>query len=153
MRKAVSLAALVLSTGCATIMQGSHQNVGISSAPTGATILVDNQPMGTTPATVRLTRKDNHVVRLQLAGYQPYEMALSRKTSGWVWGNLVFGGIPGLAVDAITGGLYKLTPEDVNATLAAGQTSMSVDRRDQMVIAVVLAPQPGWEKVGQLARN
>jgi len=153
MRKAVSLAALVLSTGCATIMQGSHQNVGIASTPTGATIMVDNQQMGVTPATVRLTRKDNHVVRLQLAGYQPYEIPLARKTSGWVWGNLVFGGIPGLAVDAITGGLYKLTPEDVNATLAAGQTSMSVDRRDQMVIAVVLAPQPGWEKIGQLARN
>jgi len=153
MRKAVSLAALVLSTGCATIMQGSHQNVGIASTPTGATIMVDNQQMGITPATVRLTRKDNHVVKLQLAGYQPYEIPLARKTSGWVWGNLVFGGIPGLAIDAISGGLYKLTPEDVNATLAAGQTSMSVDRRDQMVIAVVLAPQPGWEKIGQLARN
>jgi len=153
MHKALPLAALVFATGCATIMQGSHQNVGVSSSPTGATIMVDHQQMGTTPATVRLSRKDNHVVRLELAGYQPYEMALSRKTSGWVWGNLVFGGIAGVAVDAITGGMYKLTPEDVNATLPAGATSMSVDRRDQLTVVVVLAPRPGWEKIGQLARR
>jgi hypothetical protein len=153
MRKAVSLAALVFATGCASIMQGSNQNVGMSSTPTGAKIMVDNRDMGVTPASVRLSRKDNHTVRLELPGYQPYEMQLSRKTSGWVWGNLVFGGIPGLAIDAITGSMYKLTPEDVSATMSNGTTAMSVDRRDQLTIAVVLAPQPGWEKVGQLARR
>jgi hypothetical protein len=38
-----------------------------------------------------------------------------------VWANLVFGGIPGLAVDAITGGLYKVAPEEVTATLKEAQ--------------------------------
>ena len=142
------LVALVALTGCATIMQGSKQNVGISSSPSGAQISVDNQSMGVTPATVPLSRKDNHTVKLSLAGYQPYEMQLSRKTSGWVWGNIVFGGIPGLAVDAITGAMYKLTPEDVNATLAQG-TAMR--RGDTLIVRVVLSPDPSWEKIGQLS--
>jgi hypothetical protein len=149
MRKPVAMLGLLLMGGCATLMQGSKQNVGFSSTPSGATIFVDNQQMGVTPATVALKRKSNHTVRLELAGYQPYEVALSRKTSGWVWGNLVFGGIPGLAVDAISGGLYKLTPEDVQGTLAASGTAMN----DVMVVRVVLAADPTWEKIGQLTRR
>jgi hypothetical protein len=140
----VALAALA---GCATIMQGSKQNVGISSSPTGAQITVDNQAMGVTPVTVPLSRKDSHTVKLALAGYQPYELQLSRKTSGWVWGNLAFGGLPGLAVDAITGAMYKLTPEDVNGTLAQG-TAMR--RGDNLIVRVVLSPDPSWQKIGQL---
>jgi hypothetical protein len=42
-----------------------------------------------------------------------------------VWGNIVFGGIIGLAVDAITGGLYKLAPEQVSAQLARGEIQMA----------------------------
>ncbi|HEX6746211.1 MAG TPA: PEGA domain-containing protein [Longimicrobium sp.] len=148
MRKSVAVLASLMMAGCATIMQGSKQQVGISSTPSGATIFVDSQQVGTTPATVPLARKRSHTVRLELAGYQPYEIALSRKTSGWVWGNLVFGGLPGLAVDAITGGLYKLTPEDVQGTLAT-RTAMN----DVMTVRVVLSADPSWEKIGQLARR
>ena len=148
MRKSVSVLASLMMAGCATIMQGSKQQVGISSSPSGATIFVDDQRVGTTPATVPLARKSAHTVRLELAGYQPYEIALSRRTSGWVWGNLVFGGLPGLAVDAITGGLYRLTPEDVQGTLTT-RTAMS----DVMMVRVVLSADPSWEKIGQLARR
>lgn len=143
----VGIVALVALTGCATIMQGSKQNVGVSSSPSGAQISVDNQAVGVTPATVPLSRKDNHTVKLTLAGYQPYEVQLSRKTSGWVWGNIVFGGIPGLAIDAITGGMYKLTPEDVNVTLTQG-TAMR--QGDTLIVRVVFAADPSWEKIGQL---
>ncbi|MFL5382556.1 MAG: PEGA domain-containing protein [Longimicrobiaceae bacterium] len=140
--------ALVALTGCATIMHGSKQNVAFSSTPSGAQISVDNQNMGVTPASVPLTRKDKHTVRLTLAGYQPYELQLERKTSGWVWGNLLFGGIPGLAVDAITGSMYKLSPEEVNATLAQGGTAMRTG--DTLIVRVVLSADPSWQKIGQL---
>jgi hypothetical protein len=86
-----------------------------------------------------LTRKDNHIVRIELAGYKPYETTLTRKVSGWVWGNIVFGGLVGLAVDAIDGALYNLTPEQVSAALLAG-TAHIVPTRNGMYIAVVLAP-------------
>ncbi|HEX5872072.1 MAG TPA: PEGA domain-containing protein [Longimicrobium sp.] len=143
---AVSLVAASLS-GCATIMHGSNQPVGISSSPTGAQVFVDNQPMGITPVTATLSRKDHHTVRVEMAGYAPYEMKLTRGVSGWVWGNLVFGGIPGLAIDAITGGLYKLTPTEVNATLARPTATLN---GQALMIAVVLSADPSWEKVGQM---
>jgi hypothetical protein len=85
-----------------------------------------------------------------MEGYAPYEMALSRSTSGWVWGNIVFGGIPGLAVDAITGGLYKLKPEQIEGKL--GEAAAQVrHKNDVLVVAVVLKPEPGWERIATLS--
>lgn len=138
------------SWSCATIMQGSRQEVSIASTPTGAKVTVNGQEMGNTPLVAKLRRKDKHAVRIEMDGYAPYEMALSRSTSGWVWGNIVFGGIPGLAVDAITGGLYKLKPEQIEGTLGANSVRVRQEK-DVLVVAVVLRPDPSWERIATLA--
>lgn len=137
--------------GCATIIHGSKQDVGVSSSPTSANVIVDNQSMGQTPMTATLSRKDHHTVRIELEGYQLYETRLTRKASGWVFGNIIFGGIPGLIVDAITGGLYKLTPEQVEAELRKSETAL-IEKNSDIFISVVLQPDPGWEKIGQLKK-
>ncbi|HEX5209666.1 MAG TPA: PEGA domain-containing protein [Steroidobacteraceae bacterium] len=142
------LSALTLAS-CASIIHGTHQDVGITSVPTGAAVTVDNVSSGTTPVVAKLSRKDNHVVRVTLAGYQPYDMTLTRGVSGWVWGNIVFGGLVGLAVDAIDGGMYKLTPEQLSAAMSAGQASLGKSR-DGIYLVAVLKPRAGWVKVAQL---
>ena len=149
MRKlAVLLVPLV--AACATIMHGTTQDVGLSSTPTNARVTVDNKPMGNTPVVAKLSRKDNHIVRFELDGYQPFEATLTRRTSGWVWGNLVFGGLIGLAVDGISGGLYKLTPEQIAGTMATPTASLTIDG---LYVAVVLRADAGWQKIGQLERE
>lgn len=147
-------------TGCATIMHGTGQDVGFSSTPTAAKVTIDNKPVGNAPLIVKLARKDNHIVRMELDGYKPFEATLTRGTSGWVWGNLVFGGLIGLAVDAMTGGLYKITPEQVAGSLAAQSASAGEDRgaetgvsRDGVFVRVVLRPDPSWQRIGTLARE
>lgn len=143
----VPAAVLVLAQGCATIMQGSKEQVSISSNPTGAAVFVDGQQLGVTPMVAQLARKGNHIVSIQLDGYKPYEIALNKSVSGWVAGNLVFGGIPGLVVDAITGGMYKLSPTQVSATL--GEMAF-IEGGDGIAVAVVLGADPAWEKIGQM---
>lgn len=151
MRRYIVVAAALCSlSACASIMHGSNQDVAFSSSPSGATVFVDNQQLGVTPVTAKLTRKDHHLVRLEMAGYQPYETKLTRGVSGWVWGNLLIGGLPGLAIDAITGGLYKLTPESVEGTLTAGRSARVPGSRDELQIRVVMFADPSWEKIGQL---
>ena len=149
-RYEVIAVALVLGllAGCATIMHGKTQSVGISSIPEGATVTVGNQPVGTTPVFAELTRKDKHVVRISLEGYTTATLTLNRKTSGWVWGNIVFGGLIGLAVDAITGGLYKLEPEHLSTTLIRDQSTAR--KSNGLYIVTVLHPRPEWVKIGQL---
>ncbi|MFQ5499687.1 MAG: PEGA domain-containing protein [Candidatus Zixiibacteriota bacterium] len=145
----VLLLATVVFLGCATIMHGTSQEIGIQSQPTGAIVTIDNQVFGTTPVVANLSRKDTHIVHFALDGYQPFDATLTRSTSGWVWGNIVFGGLIGLAVDAISGGLYKLSPKQVEAELASEGMSMDI-QGSSVIITVVLEPDPSWEKVGNL---
>lgn len=142
----------VLLVGCATIMQGTRQNFGISSTPTGASVFVDKQAQGTTPVVAKLTRKDNHIIRIEMAGYQPFEAAVSKRVSGWVWGNIVFGGLIGLGVDAISGGLYKLTPDQIQAELKQQPVGVRI-QDDMILIAVTLHPDSSWQKIGTLQRT
>lgn len=138
--------------GCATIMHGTSQEVGIQSRPSGAKVAIDNQDFGSTPVIAKLSRKDSHTVSVTMEGFLPFDATITRSTSGWVWGNIVFGGLIGLAVDAISGGLYKLKPEQVEAQLKeSGMSGMAL--QGDIIIAVVLEPDPGWEKIGNLVRS
>ena len=128
-------------------MHGTHQTVGISSNPSDANVWVDRNYMGNTPVIVEMSRKDNHIVRIELNGFQPYEITLTRGVSGWVFGNIVFGGFIGVAIDAVSGALYKLTPEQVQAELRY------YNGNSDSYIGVVLQPNPKWEKIGNLSSN
>jgi PEGA domain len=156
------LCAGFLTGSCASIIHGTSQEVSISSNPTGAQVTVDGVLMGKTPVVAKLGRGDTHKVRIELPGYEPYETALTKSVSGWVWGNVLFGGLIGLAVDAVSGGLYYLNPEQVQGELRKGEaqpeavpakaTLPDASNRtdDGIVIAVVLHPEAGWERIGQL---
>ena len=146
---AVLAATALVLWGCATIMHGTSQKVGISSSPTGAEVWVDNKEMGFTPLFADLKRGDDHIVRVELAGYQKAELTITKGVSGWVWGNIVFGGLVGLAVDAITGGLYNLSPEQLNAELKK-EGSAVIIKDGQIYVLTVLRPDPNWQKIGDL---
>lgn len=139
--------------GCGSIVHGTTQQVSLSSSPMGASITVNGRPLGTTPAAVDLQRKDSHVIRIELDGYQPYEVALTRSVSGWVWGNIVFGGLLGLAIDARTGGLYKLSPEQVMASLAREAPALWEFDDDQLYVMVTLSPLAEWHLLDYLQQE
>lgn len=139
---------LILLTGCASIMHGTRQTIGISSYPTNAEVWVDNNYAGKSPTFVHLTRKDNHFIRLELEGYETYEAVLTHQVSGWVFGNIVFGGLPGLAIDAISGGLYQLTPDQLQIEMC--KDNFAACKSDEFYIASVMTPDPSWKKIGNL---
>lgn len=136
----------MLLSSCATIVHGTSQSISISSCPSNASIWIDGIYYGQSPMVVKLARQDNHMVNIQLEGYQPYQMFLTKQVSGWVFGNIIFGGIIGIAVDAITGGIYRLTPEQVHAEMC--ENTMSVSKKGELLI--VLKPKDSWQKIGQL---
>lgn len=99
--------------GCATIMHGPRQKVGISSAPIGASVIIDDKLYGETPLFANLSRMDNHIIKIEMPGYTPFAATVTCSISSWVLGNIFFFNLIGLAVDAMYGGLYKLSPEQV----------------------------------------
>lgn len=152
-RVLVTLSAATLLASCASIVHGSRQDIGITSTPAAARVTVDGQLRGTTPLVVPLPRKRPHALRVELDGYQPYTVTLTRKTSGWVWGNLLFGALVGLAVDASTGAMYRLTPEQVQAQIGTTRTgSRSRVTTDGVYVFLVTGGETSWERVAQLGR-
>lgn len=109
--------------------------------------------MGVTPTVVRLARKTNQAIKVALPGYSPYEIILARKVDGWIAGNIVFGGLIGLVIDAVDGAMYKLTPDQVGAVLKEGSASLMQDKKDAIWIGVTLSPNPNWEKIGYLQKK
>jgi hypothetical protein len=74
----------------------------------------------TTPQSVRLPRKNEYQIEFALPGYKPQTVALTKGVNGWVFGNLIFGWIPGLIIDFVTGSANKLEPALVSVSLEKG---------------------------------
>ncbi|SHK76232.1 PEGA domain-containing protein [Chishuiella changwenlii] len=140
---------LLAFTSCATIVSGSKQTVNFKSTPSQATVYINEIEIGTTPIEKKLERKKNYDVMIKLDGYKTYETKISRKFNAWYIGNILFGGVIGLIVDPVTGALYKLTPDQIQAELHEGTAFKT--KGDDVFIAVKLEIDPSWEKVGQLS--
>ena len=127
---------------CASIIHGSRQDISVNSVPSGAKVMVKGVHMATTPAVIELKRKESNIIlRFEKEGYEPVEIALNRSVDGWIAGNIVFGGLIGLAIDFIDGAAYKLNPSEVDAVLAeAKKQGMNLDDMSKhgVVIAVDL---------------
>lgn len=111
----VLCACVPLATGCGTIVNGIHQDLAITSSPGGSSVSIDGVPSGTTPVVVPVKRLHAHVVKVERPGYYPFEASVVPMTSTWEWGNVIFAGLIGLAVDAWTGGMYDLSRESIHA--------------------------------------
>jgi hypothetical protein len=102
---------LVLMSGCATIFNGTHQEIRVSSTPPGASVFVDNQKVFLTPASMKLQRHQSYTFLVSKPGYKDDSFVLTSGTSGWVWGNM--GGV----VDVAAGGVRKLSQKSVHVTM------------------------------------
>ena len=121
-RLTTSLTMLVMASlilcGCATIMHGTYQKIEISSSPSGAKVWVDDNEVGTTPLFVEVKRSDEHILRIELSGYQRAELTIRKRMSGWLLADLLVPyAIFGLPVDLISGALYTLTADQFYAEL------------------------------------
>jgi hypothetical protein len=116
-RCAVMAVALALSTGCATILQGTTAKIPVASDPTASDIFVDGNFVGQTPATVVLKKTTDHLLTIQKVGYQPKSVPVVKTVGGAVWGNILAGGLIGWGVDASNGAQYNLIPTTIAVKL------------------------------------
>ena len=72
---------------------------------------------------------------------------------GWFLGNLIFGGIIGIIIDASNGAMYKLNPDQIIAQLgkSTSETGMKGEN-DNIYVFVTLKADPSWEKIGSLKK-
>lgn len=102
---------------CSTVLNTTTQDIEIKSEPSNAKITIDGKKFGTTPQTINIERGSNHIVKLELDGYDPYETQLTRKISTWFWFNILNGIVPGMVIDMFSGAMYNVLPEAVEVEL------------------------------------
>lgn len=71
----------------------------------------------TTPAEVKLPRLENHDVEFTMPEYLPVKRQVLRSTNGWVYGNILIGGLIGLMIDSTNGAANDLYPDVVEVQL------------------------------------
>jgi len=149
--KTTVLVTLIFTSSCATIISGSRQVVKINSNPKSAKVYINEVEVGTTPLEKNLKRNQEYNILIKLDGYQPYETLLEKKFNAWYLGNILIGGVIGLVVDPITGAMYKLSPEELNANLE--DKMVFTTKGKDIYVTVSLDIDPEWEKVGQLDKQ
>ncbi|MGO9061439.1 MAG: PEGA domain-containing protein [Candidatus Binataceae bacterium] len=139
--------AMCMLAGCASIVHGTSEKVRLDSDPGGAEVVIDDARHVTTPAVVRLSRKTDHKLKFHKPGYQDDTETLTSSVSGWVFGNLVSGGLVGAAIDVSDGAARKLSSDQVNASLkpiaSRSATAASAASGDGAEQAAVDAPPEG----------
>ena len=123
LRTAVLLVIAVACGGCGTLFNGTTEDLKIDSYPRGAKVTFLNADyLGefSTPSKIELKRNRSYTAVLELAGYETRTVRIQHGMSGWVWGNIVLGGLIGVAIDAISGGWANLEPDRVFVNLETG---------------------------------
>ena len=154
LKMTAAIAAVSLVTGCATIVGDKEQSITINSSPSNANVLItDERSMevhsGNTPTTVQLRKSDGsyfggktYTVELSMDGYESRTMMISSTPNGWyIGGNILLGGLIGwLIVDPLTGAMYNLTPDAINASL--GESVATAEDGDSEITLVLVEDVP-----------
>ena len=85
LRTGMLAAAVLTSTGCLTLYQGTTQAVKVDSSPAGARVLLNGRPVGTTPMQVIVSRNSPEpVIRIEKDGFGSDVQRLQRRVNWWI---------------------------------------------------------------------
>jgi hypothetical protein len=122
-RTCIVLSLVGLFPACATIVDGSNQNLTVSTDPAGAQCAVDRAGtrlgmINPTPGSLRIDKSKNDLtVTCEKDGFRPAAVSQTASFGGTTFGNLLLGGGIGLIVDAASGANYSY-PSELRLTMA-----------------------------------
>lgn len=123
----VGAAALTLG-GCATVIEGTTQNVSVITQPPGASCTVSRDgvvlgAVSSTPGSVKVGKSKNDLaVTCSKEGYETATMNYPSSFNGMTFGNILVGGAIGAVVDASSGANYNY-PKEVSMSLAEADSA------------------------------
>jgi hypothetical protein len=104
---------LAVGSGCATVVSGKYQTISVKSEPSGVTVRTLDGTSVTTPGNLKLERTKKHVVTAELQGCESQQRELRSDLNGWLFGNILLGGVIGAVVDVCSGASGTLCPAEV----------------------------------------
>jgi hypothetical protein len=143
---------LITLSACATIIEGSDDQIAVSTNPaSNATCTLTNQratyhASASSAASVKKSRSDMRVVCADPYSGARGESVVVSEVEPWAFGNILLGGIIGLGVDWSTGAAYDYpasTTVPLYAGGAASQQPVSYPNAQPSTSATPYYTQPG----------
>jgi hypothetical protein len=120
-------------SGCATVTSGTSQAVTVNTKPTGAICTLsrggnDIAVVNPTPGSVTIDKSSKDVsVNCKKDGYNDGSAIFSSSLQAMTFGNILLGGVIGVAIDAGSGAMHKY-PAMLSLTLLPKEFASSTDR-------------------------
>lgn len=115
---ALALSALLTFGSCATIMTGTRASININGQqeePVNIVTPTHTYEQVMLPYVVKVPKKKlEEKISVTSEHYIYRDFIPGRKMCGWVWGNILIGGLIGLGIDAISGGAYATETKMIN---------------------------------------
>ncbi len=135
---------VLTTTSCASLFTKKTQEVNFKGVP-GTTIIdkdknqiiteIGSNGFGVAKLSKKLSKKK---IQARKDGYYPKDYEMGVKIQPWFWGNIILGGIPGMAIDAATGKMMKYSDNLIDMTL----TPMPVEEQvEETVVVIPQAPE------------
>ena len=126
--------------GCATLIDGQHDSIAISSTPVeGANCALmseDGSYFVTTPGNVIVSKtKHDITITCKRDGYQDRVETIESKFHGTTFGNVIAGGLIGFGVDAASGAMFEY-PQTFEVAMAP------LTARAPVSLPVTVVPAP-----------
>jgi len=127
------LSAVATLNGCATLVKGSSQSVVVNTDPPGAICSLTRKGkeiavVNPTPGTITVDKsKDAVAVSCNRAGYLESAGTINSQFQAMTFGNILFGGLVGVAIDAGSGAMNEYEP-NITLTLIPAEFSSDAKR-------------------------
>jgi hypothetical protein len=127
------LSAAAMLNGCATLVKGSSQSVVVNTDPPGAICSLTRKGkeiavVNPTPGTITVDKsKDAVAVSCNRAGYLESAGTINSQFQAMTFGNILFGGLVGVAIDAGSGAMNEYEPS-ITLTLMPAEFSSDAKR-------------------------
>ena len=102
----ITVGAIVMFSGCATILSGKTQKISINSNPSGIKVQVDDQTL-TTPAAFVVKRENKDKIIKVNEGQCKKIITLNKKVNPVFFVNILSGGVFGSTTDYSTDAMWK----------------------------------------------
>ena len=140
---ALAVSAIVACSSCATLFQGTNEEVMIASDPAGAQVTTNDGKSGTTPFSMRVNRDEDLDIHISKPGYSATDISDSSHVEwGYLVSDIFFTGLIGLAVDGIDGAMFYHNQAMVTAHLDPVLGASAAVQSDQAHPQPASLPQP-----------
>lgn len=97
---------------CSTIVKGRRQSINVESSPAGASCTMKRGgailTRRKTPFIANISRASGDIItECNKRGHGRGINSTASSVSGWVFGNILLGGLLGLIIDGLTGSMYE----------------------------------------------